>query len=110
MAFPQYANKNDASVLSYIVFTALFEGWTVSVNDGEEWTLKRSSDYEAITAALMSTDSDYLVLRDVDGTKVGGIVTIYGNNGECIHDYSESDNDKFHTIMDVVEMRIDRFI
>ena len=87
----EYATQHEARIARKIVKDALANGWTVSVNDGEEWTVKRSADSRAILAALCSTDSDILRLRDEAGDRVGDIMLIWGNDEDLISDHSDND-------------------
>ena len=71
-----------------LVSNALLKGYTVSVNDGEEWTVKRSTHKPTIVGAMFSTDSDTLRFRRSDGSPVGSVILIYGNGEDVIADYS----------------------
>jgi len=62
---------------------------TISVSDGEETTLVRSDDREAIIEAMFSTDSDVLIIHR-EGKRDGSILLIYGNGWDLISDYSVS--------------------
>lgn len=73
-----------------VIKTLLAAGKTLSVFDGEEVTLKRSTDQTAIEAAMFTTDEDYLL---IDGPSMsqnkGWVRFIYGNDGwDVINDYS----------------------
>ncbi len=63
------------------VTTALDMGHSVSVNDGEEFTVEKSRDKKAIKAALQTTDEDYLHFYRADGTRIGWVFLVYGNEG-----------------------------
>ncbi|WP_234053660.1 MULTISPECIES: hypothetical protein [unclassified Xanthobacter] len=74
-----------------LVTAALQRGYAVSVNDGEDWVVKRSKDRSAILAALFTTDEDTIMLRSDDGRKVGWFRLIYGNDGyDVVSDYSDN--------------------
>lgn len=63
-------------------------GYTLGVNDGEEITIKESTDAEAVLKAMATTDEDYL-LAYRDGKRVGWVRFIYGNDGwDVINDYT----------------------
>ncbi|MES2704813.1 MAG: hypothetical protein V4649_19390 [Bacteroidota bacterium] len=70
----------------------LAAGYTVSVNDGEEWTVKQSRDFDTIAAALATTGYDTLKLRKspTDMSCVGSIVLIYGNDCDLLSDWSDN--------------------
>lgn len=79
----------EKRVISRLVKDALAKNYTVSLNDGEEWTVKRSRNYEEIMGAIMTTDEDFLRIRDEKGESVGSVTLIYGNDGwDVIADWS----------------------
>ena len=81
----------ELAVLKKVVKAAIKNGWTVSLNDGEEWTVKRSRDANEVIDAAMTTDEDYLRFRDADGNNMGAVYFVYGNSpDEVINDYSVS--------------------
>lgn len=93
-----------------IVELALADGHTVSVSDGEEFTVKRSRDKEALRAALFTTDEDLIVVRNAAGDKLGWFQMIYGNDGYDVvsdysaNDYSESLYKRMEPMIDKMEM------
>jgi hypothetical protein len=63
----------------HLVKHAIAQGATVSVWDGEEWQVKRSSGYKAIIDAIESVEEAGLVIRDAQGEKVGwALVSAFG--------------------------------
>jgi hypothetical protein len=50
---------------------ALAQGCTISVWDGEEWQVKRSTSYKDIKDAAESVDESQLRIRDSEDNKVG---------------------------------------
>jgi len=85
--------KAEKRMCVALVTACLKRGFAVSVNDGEEWVVKRSIDKAEILAALFSTDEDTLVIRDAEGRKAGWFWLIYGNDGwDVVSDYSVNDN------------------
>jgi hypothetical protein len=71
---------------------ALAKGYSISVNDGEEWTVKRSTDAKVIRAALQSTDSDIIRMRNGAGETIGIIYFVWGNSpDEVVCDYSDNE-------------------
>ena len=87
----EYATYHEARIARKIVKDALANGWTVSVYDGEEWTVKSSTDSRAILEAMCSTDSDVLRLRDASGESIGNIWLVWGNDEDVISDHSDSE-------------------
>jgi len=85
-------HRHERAIAERLVTDALAQGFQVSVNDGEGWVLKRSTDVEAVMAALFSTDEDYIRIRkDGEQSSVGTFTLIYGNDGwDVIADWSYS--------------------
>jgi hypothetical protein len=82
----------EGRICAALVDALLAKDCTVSVNDGEEWVVKRSTDKGTIINALFSTDEDRIVARDADGTLRGSWYLVYGNDGyDVISDYSAND-------------------
>lgn len=95
----QYATTGEGRVARRLVTAALAAGYSVTVNDGAETTVHRSTRAREIIDALATTDEDILVIRDAAGVRVGAFWLIYGNacSGEkLIADYT--DNDACHAL------------
>ncbi len=84
-------SATERRIASKLVERILAKGYVISVFEGEQWCLSRSSDKAHIFAALASTDSDTLRIRTVDGAPVGSIVLIWGNEDDLISDASDSE-------------------
>lgn len=74
---------------------------TVSVYDGEEFTVKRSTNVKDILHAVydydangqvkyMSTEMMTLKVRDAEGNHLGDVMLVDGNGAEVIADYHVS--------------------
>ena len=90
----QYATTGEARVARKLVKAALARELSISVNDGEETTVKRSRDYRAIVDAMATTGEDYLTMYAPTGDRVGTFVLIYGNDEsgeELISDHTDND-------------------
>lgn len=70
----------EKKIVQRLIADALEQGFTLSVNDGEETVLTRSADAAAIEAAMFSTGEDYLCFAK-DGKYVGVVQLVYGNDG-----------------------------
>lgn len=82
---------NEGRVVGRLVKHALASGYTVSVNDGEEWVVKKSTKQKEIIDACYSTDEDVLLFRK-DGAYMGRVMLVYGNCGyDVISDYGAPD-------------------
>ena len=83
--------STEKTVAAKLVAAAIASGYCLSVNDGEMWTVKRSTNKAAILAALETTGEDIIRVRhmwteindnDVVGDIsliVGDIILIWGN-------------------------------
>jgi len=91
----RYATAGEARTARKLVKAALDAGYLISVNDGEEWTVKRSSSHSAVVDALATTGQDRLLLRrPISNDVVGSFWLIYGNDPsgeELISDHSDND-------------------
>lgn len=85
-------HRHERAIAERLVTDAIAQSYQVSVNDGEGWVVKRSTDSKAIMAALFSTDEDYIRIRkDGEETSVGTFTLVYGNDGwDVIADWSYS--------------------
>lgn len=75
----------------FIIRAALAAGFSIDVWDGEEWQLKGSTSYKAITDAVNSVE--YSLISIFDGaTRLGSvhIVPDFGDPDETVTDYSYS--------------------
>lgn len=97
----------EGRVVGHLIDHALATGHAVSVNDGEETTVHRSSKRSEILGACFTTDEDYLILhRPSDGPteRFGYVYLVYGNSGfDVISDYGSKDLDAFSAWMKPVE-------
>jgi hypothetical protein len=78
---------------SNLIATALKKGFTVSVWDGEEWQVKRSSKISEIVDAVKSVDEAQLRFRDSTNEIVGwALCSAYGLEAdETVIDFSGKD-------------------
>jgi hypothetical protein len=61
-----------------LIKKALAANLTVSVYDGEEWQVKRSTKLNEIVAAVKSVDEAWLMIRDSEKTIGNAICSAYG--------------------------------
>lgn len=77
-----------------LVRNILDRGYTISVNDGEEWTVVDSLDEALIMGALGTTGEDVIKMKDpLDYKTLGMFYLVYGNdpNGEeVISDFTDN--------------------
>lgn len=92
----QYATPGEARTARKLVRAALADGWSISVNDGYETTLHRSTSERAVIDALCTADMDTITIHQRDtGERGGSFLLVYGNaddGSELIADYSDFDN------------------
>lgn len=88
---PDYLKPHDAECVTRLVSECLRRGYTISVHDGEEWAVERSTDPAVIYPAIASTDMDLIRVHGGEGgvTHVGTFYLVWGNGpGETICDYT----------------------
>lgn len=79
----------EKKVCTALVNACLARGYAISVSDGEDWPVIRSTDKIAVLAALFSTDEDQIVIHDTAGVKAGWFLLIYGNDGyDVVSDFT----------------------
>ena len=79
----------EMKIATQVVDDALAAGYVVSVQDGEEITVTRSSDRNEILGALRTTDVDRLYIHD--GDKTYWVLLIWGNDADVISDCAGPD-------------------
>jgi hypothetical protein len=78
----------ERQMASALVKACLARGLTVTVNNGEDIAITRSTDYRAIMDALWQTDEEHLILHDALGRRQGWFFLVYGNDGhDLVCDY-----------------------
>jgi hypothetical protein len=79
----------ERRIASRFISDAIAAGYTLDVNDGEETVLVKSTDIDAILAAMFSTDEDILIVRRSDH-RIGAVHLIHGNGGDLISDHTDT--------------------
>lgn len=74
----------------HLIKFALAKGYAISVWDGEEWQVSRSTGYKFINDAVESVEEAQLRIRDKDGKEVGwALVSAFGlDDDETVMDYT----------------------
>ncbi len=76
----------------HLVKHAIASGFTVSVFDGEEWPVKRSTAFQTIMDAIESVDEAQLRIRDTNGEIKGWALVVNGlDDEELVADYSDNE-------------------
>lgn len=94
----------EGKICRKLVCHALAHGYAVSVNDGEEWVVKKSTSLSEVMNALFTTDMDYIRFYAISANhtavekRIGQVTLIYGNDGnDVMSDWSAPDLDAFST-------------
>lgn len=88
MSLDKYATAGEKKVVTELVRLLLEAGHELTVFDGEEYTLRHSTNRDAILAALATTEEDQLF------TDAMSFELLYGNaedGSEVITDYAADD-------------------
>lgn len=80
----------ELKIARRVIRKALAKGYKISVSDGEAYPVKRSSSFTEINKALASTDSDSLIIRDAEGSRIGSVLLIWGNGEDVISDHTDN--------------------
>lgn len=81
----------ERTVFMNLVEAALQRGCIISVNDGEEFAVKRSRERAAIFEAANAVGEATLIVRYDNGVLAGSIMVVWGNSPEELFaDYSDN--------------------
>lgn len=80
-------NNIEDKIARKLIETILADGLTISVNDGEETTLHKSTNIDQIVDAIGTTDLDWLYVYDNVPHRIGSIMLVWGNGTDLISDY-----------------------
>lgn len=82
----------EKQIAASAIADLLEAGFCITVNDGEEDVVSRSTDPADIASAMMSTDEDRLFVymnAELSTTYAGWVYFVYGNDGpDVINDYT----------------------
>lgn len=86
----QARQQIERQIIERLVKDALAAGFQITVDDGGEGpSLSRSTDLDAIMAAVMLTDDDRLYYSQPGNPLQGWVRLIYGNDGwDVVNDYT----------------------
>lgn len=79
--------KIEIFIAMKVAIALIDAGYKLGVNDGEETTVKNSTNLKEIQNALFTTDEDYLLVYK-DGKKIGWVFLIWGNVEHVVSDYT----------------------
>lgn len=95
MAYPDYIDAHEKRIITKILRKALKVGYSVSVFDGEETALTKSTDFETITKEIAATDGTWLSFHLSGGDKNGTIMLVHGNGEDVVADYTDNEAMRF---------------
>lgn len=88
-AYPDYMAPAERRIIDKLICDALDMGCTISVGDGCEYAVIRSTDYTAITREIAACDE--MVLRIRQGDKHAAFFFVHGNEPyEVLNDHTDS--------------------
>lgn len=95
-SYGKYTNSDDKRCVHNLLKLILAENCMVSIHDGEECTVKRSTSLNDIKQGMAGTGEDIILIRNTQGELMGKFYLIYNNGSEgdpiiCICDYTAND-------------------
>ena len=82
----------EKGIAKRVVRAAIEAGYTVSLYDGGEWTVKRSRKLSEVVGAMFTVDEERLDIRNSEGGLIGNVWFVYGNDGyDAINDYTATE-------------------
>lgn len=90
-SFPSYLWEDECQIINALITSIFREGLVISVFDGEEYALKRSSVRSEIQKEVAATDETTFVVRDTEGRRHGFFWLIHGNRGDVLTDYTANE-------------------
>lgn len=89
MSIEKYATQTERRIAEATVDAMLAAGWSLSVFDGEEYTVRHSRDRAQVLGALATTSDDRLFASQPDGARVGFVWLVWGNGCDLLSDWSD---------------------
>ena len=82
----------EKGIAKRVVRAAIEAGYTVSLWDGGEYTVKRSRKLSEVVGAMFTVDEESLEIRNVEGGLIGTVWMVYGNDGfDAINDFTATE-------------------
>jgi hypothetical protein len=82
--------RMEKRMASALVRACLARGFEVTIDNGEDRPIERSTSYKAIMGELWQTDEEHVLIFK-DGKRHGWFFLVYGNDGyDLIADYSDN--------------------
>lgn len=84
-------SHDESTAASKLIDVLLAYNRTISVHDGECWTVVNSTNRAFILDAMATTEMDTLKIREADETFIGTMLLVYGNApDELVADHSDN--------------------
>ena len=100
-----YEDNNDSGYYygyKAVVLNAIEKGYSISVNNGEEWSTNKSTDYMEVIKDIETVDVCDLNFFDKSDKYVGWALIVLGNEYyESISDYTA--NDEMEALINIKE-------
>jgi len=94
----------ERKIANKIIGVMLDSGYTITIDNGNDITIRQSSNKEDILAGMFLTDEDKILVSHKDGNSRGYIWLVYGNRGwDVIHNYSNSLEVILNPVHDLVD-------
>jgi hypothetical protein len=90
ISLDRFAPTAARRIAKRLVDAALAAGYAISVFDGEETTVRKSTERSTILAAMATTSEDVLTLWQ-GGDRIGNVWLIYSNDEDVVSDWSENE-------------------
>lgn len=100
MSYPKHIDPVEARIISALIDAVLSRGYEISIYDGEEMALTRSTDRSKIQAEVAATDLTYLWFSR-RGIMKGYILCVHGNGEDVLSD--GTDNKETQELFKAVE-------
>jgi hypothetical protein len=82
----------EKGIAKRVVRSAIALGYTVSIWDGGDWPVKRSSKLPEIIRAMFTVDEESLEFCNAEGGLIGTAWFVYGNAGwDALADYTATE-------------------
>lgn len=78
--------SNQKAAHEMLIDRALTDGFNISVNDGEDWPVRMSTERQEILSAVHSVDESTIVMRR-NGEKCRAFIVLGNNPDESVSDY-----------------------
>ena len=94
-SFMRYTSQGERHIARKLVAAILKRGGVISVNDGAEWTVRRSPEPRKILEVLATTGEDTIQWYAADGMCVATFLLVWGNDddgSELIADHTANDD------------------